>query len=77
MRKPCDALSLHTLNFLKLQELQDLQDLQEFVQELQDSCNLKNGYRQHTALINGDVRGQLIRKTPSARIFRISGVRNL
>ena len=49
MRNPC-ALSLHTLNFLKLQELQELQDLQEFVQELQDSCNFKNGYRQHIAV---------------------------
>lgn len=66
-----DALALHTLNFLKLQELQD------FVQELQDSCNFENGYRQHTALINGDVRGQLIRKTQLSCIFRVSEVRNL
>ena len=41
------TLALYALNFLKLQ------DLQEFVQELQDSCNLKNAYRQHTVSING------------------------
>ena len=81
------TLALYALNFLKLQ------DLQEFVQELQDSCNLKNAYRQHTVSINGAYADSRIdkrmrffqadKRTYAGRIdetlpaCRISAVRNL